>query len=92
TNIGNFNSDRFSVVPELNARFSYQFAPGWRALVGYNFIYWTGVVRPGGVIDTAVNPTQLPPGPLTGAARPAPRADTTDYWMHGVSVGARYEF
>jgi len=92
TNIGNFNNERFSVVPELNARIGYQFSPQLRAVVGYNFIYWTGVVRPGGVIDTTVNPTQIAPGPLVGAARPAPRADTSDFWAHGVSVGLSYNF
>jgi hypothetical protein len=92
TNMGNFSDQRFSVVPELNARIGYQFSPQLRAVVGYNFIYWTGVVRPGGVIDTTVNPTQLPPGPLVGTARPAPRADTSDFWAHGVSVGLAYNF
>src|SRR5262249_60701848 len=89
-NMGNFSDQRFSVVPELNARVSYQFAPQLRAIVGYNFMYWTGLMRPGGVIDTTVNPTQLPPGPLAGVARPAPRADTSDFWAHGVSVGLAY--
>src|SRR5262245_36117689 len=92
TNMGNFSEQRFSVVPELNARIGYQFTPQLRAVVGYNFIYWTGVVRPGGVIDTTVNPTQIPPGPLVGAARPAPRADTSDFWAHGVSLGLAYNF
>jgi hypothetical protein len=92
TNMGNFNKDRFSVVPELSARIGYQFSPQLRAVVGYNFIYWTGVVRPGGVIDTTVNPTQIPPGALAGPARPAPRADTSDFWAHGVSVGLAYNF
>jgi len=92
TNMGSFNDQRFSVVPELNARIGYQFSPQLRAVVGYNFTYWTGVVRPGGVIDTTVNPTQLPPGLLVGVARPAPRADTSDFWAHGVSVGLAYNF
>ena len=92
TNMGNFNNERLSVVPELDARISYQFSPQLRAVVGYNFMYWTGVVRPGGVIDTTVNPTQIPPGTLVGTARPAPKADTSDFWAHGVSVGLAYSF
>ena len=42
--------------------------------------------------STTVNPTQLPPGPLVGVTRPAPRADTSDFWAHGVSVGLAYNF
>ena len=92
TNMGNFNNERFSVVPELDVRIGYQFSPQLRAVVGYNFTYWTGVVRPGGVIDTTVNPTQLLPGTLVGTARPAPRADSSDFWAHGVSAGLAYNF
>jgi hypothetical protein len=92
TNSGSFSDQQFSVVPELNVRVVYQFTPKLRAFAGYDFIYWTDVVRPGGVIDTVVNPTQLPPGTLAGAARPAPRADTSDYWAHGVSLGLAFSF
>jgi hypothetical protein len=92
TNIVSFGQDRISVVPELSARLGYQITPQLRAFAGYNFIYWTGVVRPGGIVDTTVNPTQLPPGALVGAARPAPRADPTDYWVHGVNVGVAFNF
>jgi hypothetical protein len=92
TNIGSFSDERFSVVPEFNARLGYQITPQWRAFAGYNLIYWTGVVRPGGTIDTTVNPSQLPPGALVGEARPAPKADTSDYWVHGVNVGVAFSF
>ena len=40
----------------LAASAGYQFAPGWRAFAGYNLIYWADVVRPGGTIDTTINP------------------------------------
>jgi hypothetical protein len=44
---------------------------------------------PGGQIDTAVNPNQLPPPilPLVGPNRPAPLLNTTEVWVQGVSVG-----
>ena len=93
SNMGNFHDQRWSVVPELDARIVYQFSPQLRASVGYSFIYWTDVVRTGGVIDTVVNPTLIPPVvALAGPARPAPRADTTDFWAHGVTAGLRYNF
>jgi len=47
------------------------------------------VSDPGGLIDTTVNPAQLPPGPSVGVARPAPKADTSDFWAHGVSIASR---
>ncbi len=91
TNIGNFSRDRFSAVPEVSAKLGYQIMPNVRAFVGYDFMYWTGVVRPGGAIDTTVNTTQLG-GALTGAARPLPQFNASDYWVHGVNLGVKAAF
>ncbi len=92
TNIGNFSRDRFSVVPEISAKLGYQIAPNIRAFVGYDFIYWTGVTRPGNAIDTSINPSQANGGVLVGPARPAPQFNASDYWVHGVTIGAKSAF
>jgi hypothetical protein len=93
SNSGSFSDSRLSVVPEFNARLGYRFSPQWRAYAGYNVLYWPGVVRPGGAIDTTINPALLPPGgPLTGPVRPLPRFETTDFWAHGASFGVAYNF
>ena len=39
--------DRFGVVPEVGLSVGYRVAPGLTASVGYNFLYWTNVIRPG---------------------------------------------
>ena len=54
--------------------------------------WWTGLVRPGGAIDSTVNPTQLPPGTLAGPARPQIQFNTTDYWVQGFNVGLAYNY
>ena len=75
-------------------RVAYQVTPRVRALVGYDFLYWTSVVRPGGQIDTAINPGLLPPvmTPLTGPIRPVPVPATNDIWVHGVSMGLEFRY
>ena len=92
TNIGRFTQDDFSVVPAVGARLGYQVTDNLRAFVGYDFIYWSNVTRPGDVIDSAVNPTQLPPGTLQGAARPARLAGSADYWLQGISGGLEFRY
>jgi hypothetical protein len=92
TNIGSHSSSRFSVVPELDANVSYRVNTHLRAFAGYSLLYWTGVVRPGGAIDSTINTSQLGGFPLIGAARPQARLDTTDYWAHGLNAGLVYEF
>jgi len=61
SNIGRHSDSRFSTVSEFSTRVAYQLSPHWRGHVGYDVMYWTGVVRPGGAIDTVVNPNLIPP-------------------------------
>jgi hypothetical protein len=94
TNIGTYDQDQFTVIPELNLNLGYQLTDHFRAMVGYTFIYWSNVVRPGDQIDYDINPALLPPEqvPFTGALRPGFEFDTTDYWVQGVSVGGEFRW
>jgi hypothetical protein len=92
TNSGHFSRNVFSVVPEVGMNLSYQICPNWRIFVGYNFLYWNNVARPGALIDTVVNTTQQSGGALTGPARPAFAFHNTDYWAHGVNFGLELRY
>jgi hypothetical protein len=92
TNSGGFSSARFAISPELTAQLGYDVSPNVRVFAGYSLLYWTGLVRPGGTIDTTINTTQLGGLPLAGPARPLPQSNTTDYWAQGVNLGASYKF
>jgi putative beta barrel porin BBP7 len=94
SNSGHFDRNRFAVVPELGVKVGYQVTPQLRATVGYDFLYWSNVVRPGGRIDTTINPNLLPPpvSPLVGPNRPAPLLGTTDVWVQGVTCGLEFRF
>jgi hypothetical protein len=71
----------------------YQVTSCLRAYVGYDFLFWNDVVRPGSQIDTTVNPNLLPPAIPGGPSRPAPRInDTVDLCVHGVSFGLEFRF
>lgn len=93
-NIGEFEQNEFAVVPELGATLGYQLTDHLRATLGYTFIYWSNVVRPGDHIDLDVNENLLPPQDATivGAIRPGFEFDTTDYWVQGLSFGGEYRW
>ena len=78
------------MVPDLELRAGYRFAPQWRAVVGYEVLYWTDVQRAGGLIDTTVNPT--PGGGGGGPPRPQVMLDTSSLLAHGFTVGVRHGF
>ncbi len=97
TNSGRFNRDEFAVVPEVGINLGYQVTDHMRAYVGYTFLYWSDVVRPGDQIDRAVNASQLPtsvgpPSTLTGPARPAFAFHSTDFWAQGINFGVEFRY
>lgn len=91
SNIGHYEQTRFAAVPEISLKAGYQIAPSWRLIAGYDVLYWTGVQRAGGLIDTSVNPT-LVPGPGVGPVRPLPTFNTTNLLAQGFSFGVRYNY
>jgi hypothetical protein len=92
TNIGNESSSRFAVAPELGLNVGYQVTDRLRALAGYSLLYWTGLVRAGGAIDTTINLSQAGGGTLVGPARPQAQLNTTDYWAQGFNLGLVYNY
>jgi hypothetical protein len=93
SNIGDHNSSRFSVVPEVGINVGYNITPCLRVYTGYTFLYWTGVARPGDQVDARVNATQQPLGNgLVGAPLPAFPQHSSGYWAQGINFGLEYRF
>jgi hypothetical protein len=94
SNIGRHTRDVFGVVPEVGVTLGYQFTDHLRAFVGYNFIYWSNVARPGNQVDQRVNPGLIPP-PLPfifGPAQPTFAFRSTDFWAQGLTVGLEFRY
>jgi hypothetical protein len=92
TNIGGYGSSSFAAVGELGATVDWAIWSQCRLSVGYTFLWWSQVARAGSQIDPAVNPTQFPPGTLSGPAAPAFNLHTTDFWAQGLNLGFEYQF
>lgn len=93
TNIGHFPSNAFSFVPEVDLYLGYNICPKLRAFVGYSFLYWTNVVRPGDQIDLRINTTQPPLGDgLVGPPLPAFSNNHSDFWAQGFSFGLEFRY
>jgi hypothetical protein len=82
---------RFSYVPELMLDVGYWVTPHVRLELGYQFLYWSQVARPGNEIDTNVNPAQVPRDPRfgngLGEARPVLQLQQSDFWAQGLHAG-----
>jgi hypothetical protein len=92
SNSGTYLSRRTVFVPEIGVKVGRQFGDRARLYVGYDFLRLPGAIRAGNVVDTALNPTQLPPGELLGAARPAFAPSRSGYWLQGLTAGLQLRF
>ncbi len=85
SNLGQFNRSQFAVVPELSFQVGCHLTDNLRVFLGYNLIWWTNVIRPGDLVDLAVDPSQV-------VARPAFGWNTSDAWIQGISGGVQIRF
>ena len=94
TNLGRYSRDPFAVVPEAELKVGYRFGANLSAFAGYNFLYWSDVVRPAEQINRVVNGSQRGGFPLIGPADPTPPTlgNSTDFWAHGVSFGLEFKY
>jgi hypothetical protein len=92
SNAGSYSDERFAVMPEFGVQFYRQYGNGLRLSIGYSFLYWSNVLRAVEQIDMDLNQTQLPPGPLTGPARPEFEFRYTDFWAQGATLGVEFQW
>jgi hypothetical protein len=96
SNSGSFSRDKFTVVPETDLVLSFRATKHIKLLVGYSFLYWSNVVRPGDQIDRVIDVTRIPNSGLivapTGQNRPTVLFKGTDFWAQGISFGMEFVF
>lgn len=96
SNIGNYHRNVFSAVPMVDIKTGVALNDNLRAFVGYTFLYWTNVARPGEQIDQAINTNLVPTSVNFGApgvpARPTPLLGNSNFWAQGVSFGVELRF
>lgn len=92
SNSGTFKDTNFNTVSEVGFTLHREITKNVAFTFGYNFLFWSDVMRASEQIDRSVNPTQIPPNTLVGEARPELPLDSTTYWAQGMRLGLACQF
>jgi hypothetical protein len=96
SNIGSHAQNRFAFVPELGLKVNYQLTEHISLYAGYDFLYWSSVVRPGDQIDQVLDLNQVPnsgrPFPPANQVRPVVPFQVSSYWAQGVNAGVLFRY
>ena len=92
SNIGVYERDEFTIVPELSLNLAYSLTSRFQATVGYTFMYWSNVAMAAEAVNTSINPTQIDP-PVVGPDVPVYSLTTDDsFWVQGLTFGLNARF
>jgi hypothetical protein len=99
SNIGNYQQTVFSVVPEAGINVGLDVTKWMQLRIGYSFLFWTNVVRPGDQMDPNVSSAQIPssqfypgiPG-ISGSNHPEFSFHENYFYMHTFTAGLELHF
>lgn len=83
SNIGVFEVNYFSVIPEVDANITYRISERLSAHLGYNFLAWINTWRPGDQISLAND---------TGVSVPAATLLNSTFYLHGLNAGLTFRY
>lgn len=96
SNSGLQGRQRLTLVTEVGARLGFEVIKGVKTHIGYDFLYWDDVARPGAQMNRNLDPRQIPSNPAYGTpdtpARPVRQFNSSDYWAQGLTFGLELEF
>lgn len=95
SNIGHLSQTRLSFMHEVTATTGLQITEGLRIFVGYNWLYWDEVARPGNFVDRRINPALVPSSPTFGGGGPnlPPLVFRhADFWAQGLNFGLAFRY
>ncbi len=89
-NSGKFDRDSFGVIDEVGINLTFEIFENVAATMGYSFLFWSDVVRPGNQINRVVAPDGVTPPAV--AIVPGPLNRTSTFWAQGVSFGLEFRY
>ena len=84
SNIGIHTANEFTVVPELNIRYTRHLTDCIDLAIGYTGIYWSEAAQPGNQVNLNIDPG--------GGTQPLLNMVSDDYWLQSLDLGITWWF
>jgi hypothetical protein len=93
-NEGTTSANKFAVVPEVAVKVGYALTPSIRIVAGYDFLYYSDVVRPTDQINRSIPKGQTfqQDGQVASTTNPSRLFNTTNFYAQGLNVGLAISF
>jgi hypothetical protein len=95
-NRGLYSRDVFACMTEAELSVGYHITPWLLFSVGYDFLYWNNVARPGDQMQRGIDPRAVPSNlaydPSATNLEPLRRFGSSDYWAMGLVFGLGFTY
>ena len=95
-NAGHFTRDRLTFGSEVETTVGVDVTCWFRIFLGFDFLYWSAVARPGAQVSNQVNLSEVPLSilyvPNQGPSHPIIPFIGSDFWVLGMHVGLEVDF
>ncbi|MFP6577140.1 MAG: BBP7 family outer membrane beta-barrel protein, partial [Pirellulaceae bacterium] len=85
SNSGIHENNEFTVVPELNLRYTQHLTECVDLSLGYTYIYWSRVAQPGDQVSLVIDDNP-------GGTQPLVNMVNDDYWIQSLDFGITWWF
>jgi hypothetical protein len=92
SNIGHHTRNVFAVIPETGVNLHFRVCHYCQLGIGYSFLYFSRVARPGDQISTVTNGTLLPAGLSGATAQPLFTSEQSHFWATGINARIMFIF
>jgi hypothetical protein len=92
SNIGHHTANVFAVIPEVGVNLNFRVCHYCQLGVGYSFLYFSRVARPGDQISPVTNGSALPAGLGGTTPQPAFSLQQSHFWADGVNARIMFIF
>src|SRR5262249_40855687 len=95
-NMGRYVRDKFAIIPEAEVKFVYHITDYWSVTLGYNFLFWSEVMRGIEQVNHQLDPRAIfvlgGNPPILNLGQPPIPFVRNSIWAQGITAGIEFKY